>query len=439
MRLGEKLKSLIRRIIKSSKIDENELSSILKEFKIALLEADVDLELVEKIVKEIEKNIRKEKIPPGLTLREYLIKLIYDKLVEILGKEKYSLIGKKKIMLVGLFGTGKTTTAGKLAHYLQRKGLKVLLVGLDYHRPAAPEQLKQLGEKIGVKVLTDEKSKDPFKLARESLKLSEKFDSIIYDTAGRNALDKELADELRKLGEIIKPDEVLLVIPADIGKVAGKQASEFNKLVKITGVIVTKLDGTAKGGGALAACSASNAKIKFVGIGEKPEDLEEYDPKRYVSRILGLGDLESLLEKAREVVKKEEVEKIARGEFTLEDFLEQLKALQKMGPLSSILKMIPGFELSFNLPDDLLEMQEERLKKYRAIIQSMTRKERNNPEIINASRIKRIAKGSGTTERDVRELLANYKKMKKIIKTFSRAREKNIFKLFKFGKFPFRF
>lgn len=439
-KLSKKLGEIIKKIISSKRLDEPTINEILNDFKKALLEADVDFKLANEITKEIKEKLLKEKIPPGLTAREYLTKLIYDKLVEILGRERFSLIGKKKIMLVGLFGSGKTTTSGKLAKYLQKRGLKVLLVGLDYHRPAAPQQLKQIADSIGVDYLIDEKSKDPFKVAKRSLELSKKYDSIIYDTAGRDALDEELAQELEKLGKIINPDEVLLVIPADIGKVAGKQASEFHKLVKITGVIVTKLDGTAKAGGALAACSVTGAKIKFIGVGEKPDDLEEYDPKRFVSRLLGFGDLEALLQKVKESgLKEEKLKKVAEGDLTLEDFLEQLKAIQKMGSLSSIMKLIPGFGMA--LPEDLVKMQEGKLAKYKAIIQSMTPEERIDPDIINASRIKRIAKGSGTSEQDVKELLSSYKKMKKLVKMFSRSRDRNLMKMLqKFGgKLPFSF
>lgn len=439
-KFGKKIGNIIKKIISSKRLDEQTINEILNDFKRTLLEADVDFKLANEITTDIKSKILKEKLPPGLTPREYLTKLIYDKLVEILGKEKFSLIGKKRIMLVGLFGSGKTTTAGKLAKYLQKRGLKVLLVGLDYHRPAAPQQLKQLAESIGVDYLIDEKSKNPYEVAKKSLSLSKKYDSIIYDTAGRSALDEELANELKKLAEIIKPNEVLLVIPADIGKTAGKQASEFHKLVNITGVIVTKLDGTAKAGGALAACSATKAKIKFIGVGEKPDDLEEYDPKRFVSRLLGFGDLEALLQKAKESgIKEEKIKKVAEGDLTLEDFLEQLKMIQKMGSLSSLVKLIPGFGLS--LPEEMLKMQEGKLKKYKAIIQSMTYEERMDPDIINSSRIRRIAKGAGVSEQDVRELLSNYKKMKKILKVFKRSRDKNIMKMLgKFGgKLPFPF
>ncbi|MEM5882736.1 MAG: signal recognition particle receptor subunit alpha [Candidatus Aenigmatarchaeota archaeon] len=414
--LGKSLSDLIRRIVTSITIDKKAVEEILENLKVILLQADVDVKLVEELTTKIRKKCLEEKIPAGLTLREHVLKVIYEELVNLLGGKPSALMGKKKIMVVGLFGSGKTTSIAKIAKYFQKQGLKPALVALDYHRPAAVEQLLQLGKQINIPVYFDE-SKDPYRCARNALEKFKNYDTIIFDTAGRDALDKELAEELKKLGEIIKPDEVLLTVPADIGKVAGPQASEFNKIVGITGVIVTKMDGTAKGGGALTSCFATGAKVKFIGTGEKIEDLEVYNPERFVSRLLGLGDLQTLLEKAKEAeIKPEKVEKIVEGKFTLQDFYEQIQAMQKMGPLSKVVQMIPG--LGMQLPEELLEKQEEKLKSYKYIIDSMTKEERENPEIINSSRISRIAKGSGRPEAEVRELLSQYEKMKKLLKTF---------------------
>jgi len=412
--LGKKLRNLINTLISATTIDKNTVEAILRDLKITLLQSDVDLSLAEELIKNIRKKCLEEKIPAGLTLREHVLKTIYDELVKLLGEKPAGLIGKKKIMFVGLYGSGKTTSVAKLARYFQKQGLRTALVALDYHRPAAPEQLKQLGDQIKVPVYINQ-NKNPFEAALEGMKKFEKYDVIIFDTAGRNALDKELAEELKKLGEIIKPDEVLLTIPADLGKVAKKQSEEFHKLVGITGIFITKMDGTAKAGGALAACSATRAKVKFLGTGEHIEDFEVYDPQRFVSRLLGLGDLQTLLEKAKEVeMKPEKVEKIIEGKFTLQDFMEQIEAVQKMGPLGKITQLIPG--LGMKLPEDLIEKQEEKIKHFKYIIQSMTKEERENPEIINASRIRRIARGSGRPESEVRELLQQYEQMKKLMK-----------------------
>jgi len=407
------LSNLFQKILGRALIDEKSLEEILNQFKKILLQNDVELELVNDLIKRIKEKAKK--VPKGLTLRENLIKILYEELVEFLGREKGEIKGKK-IMLIGLFGSGKTTTCAKLARFFQKKGLKVALVALDYHRAAAVDQLIELGNQIGVKVFWDEQ-KDVYGLAKRSLDLLKKYDVLIYDTAGRDALDEELAKELKKLGEIIKPDEVLLVIPADLGKVVRKQASEFKKLVGITGVVITRMDGTAKGGAALAACNASDAKVKFLGTGEKIEDFEVYDPKRFVSRLLGLGDLETLLEKAKEAeIKPEKVEKVVEGEFTLEDFLEQFENLQRIGPLSQITKFLPFTKFD----EKILEQQEKKLKAFKAIIQSMTLEERKNVDILNESRIKRIAKGSGTSEQEVRELINQYRTMKNLMKKFGK-------------------
>lgn len=311
-----------------------------------------------------------------------------------------------------------TTTIGKLGRYFLKQGLKPALVGLDYYRPAAPEQLQQIGKQIGVSVYVDEKNKDPFLVSKNALEKYSNYDTIIFDTAGRNALDKELADELKKLSEVIRPDEVLLVIPADLGKVAKVQAEEFHKLAGVTGVIISKLDGTAKAGGALAATNVTGAKVKFIGTGEKLENLELYNPERFVSRLLGLGDLETLLEKAKDAnIKKESVERIAEGKFTLQDFMEQIEGLGKMGPLQQIVGMIPGIGM-MKIPEETLKKQEEKMKAYRVIIQSMNKLERENPDIITGTRIIRIAKGAGKSENEVRELINQYNQTKKMVKSF---------------------
>lgn len=414
--LSKGLSNIIRKITTGTSIDKNAVEEIVQDIRKLLLESDVDTELSNKLSENIRKKSLHSEIPKGLTLREHVLKVIYDELVSLLGGSPATLAGKKKIMLVGLFGSGKTTTIGKLAKHFKKQGLKIGLVALDYHRPAAPQQLEQLGNQVAVPVYI-EGDRDVYVAAKNGIEKFSKVDVIIFDTAGRNALDEQLANELKKLGEIIKPDEVLLTIPADLGKVARKQAEEFHKLVGVTGVIITKMDGTAKAGGALAATSVTGAKVKFIGVGEKLDDFEMYDPTRFVSRLLGLGDLQTLLEKAKEIeIKKESVEKIVEGKFTLKDFIEQIEAMEKMGPMTQVLGMIPG--LSGRIPEDKLKQQERKMKSYKHIIQSMTKQERETPDIINSSRVKRIAKGSGKTETEVRELLNQYSMMKKMMRQF---------------------
>jgi len=411
---GKDISDLVRKILTRTTVDAEAVEDLVKGLQRILLQTDVDVKLVYELSENIKRRCLKEKLPPGLTLREQVMKVVYKELVKLLGEEKAVKVGKKRIMLLGLFGSGKTTTAGKLAKYFQKQGLKPAMICCDYHRPAAPEQLNQLGDKIHVPVHVS-KEKNPYKALKEGLGKFKKYDTVIIDTAGRDALDKDLAKELKEMGKICQPDEVLLVIPADIGRIGGKQAEEFNKLVGITGVIVTKMDGTAKGGGALSACFATGAKVKFIGTGEKLENLEVYDPVRFVSRLLGLGDLQALLEKAKEAeLKEEDVEKFLSGSFTLQDFYEQISGMQKMGSLSSVMDMIPG--LGHSIPEDMLVVQEEKMKKYKYIIDSMTKEERKDVDTIHSSRIKRIAKGSGTNEKDVRDLLKQYKQTKKLMK-----------------------
>lgn len=413
--LGKNLSGLIKRLVTGTTVDKKAVEQLLQDLRKILLQSDVDTALVKELIENIEKKCLKEKPPAGLTLREHVLKTIYDELVRLLGETPAETADKKRIMFVGLFGSGKTTSIAKLARYYKKKGKRPALVALDYHRPAAPQQLRQLGGQLKVPVHINE-DKDPYACAKEGIEKFGKYDVIIFDTAGRNALNQELAVELKKLGETIKPDEVLLAIPADLGKVARKQSEEFNKLVGITGVVVTKMDGTAKAGGALAATSVTGAKIKFIGTGEKLEDFELYNPQRFVSRLLGLGDLQTLLEKAKEADMKEEtIEKIVEGKFTLTDFYEQIEAMQSMGSLNKMIGMIPGAGM-MKLPKGAIEKQEQKMKNYKHIINSMTPQEREDPGIINASRIKRIAKGSGRSESEVRELLNQYKQMKKMMK-----------------------
>jgi signal recognition particle subunit SRP54 len=437
--LGKNLGDLIRKLVTGTMVDEKAVEEVLQDLRKILLQSDVDLDLIEKLVSNIRKKCLQEKTPAGLTLREHVLKTIYDELVELLGEKpaEGDMLDRKRVMFVGLFGSGKTTTIAKLARYLKKRGKKPALVALDYHRPAASQQLKQLGGQIGVPVYINEK-KDPYAAAREAMEKLQKNDVLIFDTAGRNALDAELAAELKKLGEMIKPDEVVLVMPADLGKIARRQANEFNRLVGITGVIVTKMDGTAKAGGALAAAAATGAKVKFIGTGEKIDEFEPYDPTRFVSRMLGLGDMQTLLDKAKDAELKPEIaEKMLEGKFTLDDFYEQIESMGKMGSLQKVADMIPGFGM-MKLPQDALAKQEQQLKKYKIIIQSLTKDERTNPSLIAGGRIKRVASGAGVAESDVRGMLKQYDQIKKLTKMLGRG-NKDMMKLLKQfgGKLPF--
>ncbi|MEM4336893.1 MAG: signal recognition particle protein Srp54 [Candidatus Woesearchaeota archaeon] len=421
-KLGESLKNTLDKISKAVFVDERLINEIVKDIQRALLQSDVNVQLVLKLSKEIKERAINEKPPSGISKKEQIITIVYEELVKFLGeKETRTEIKKKpyKIMLVGLFGNGKTTTAGKLAKYFQKRGYKVALVGLDVWRPAAYEQLFQVGERINAPVFGNPKEKNPLKILKQFENDLKKFDIIIYDTAGRDALSKELIDELNKINKAIQADERLLVIGADVGQAAEKQAKAFHEACNVNGVIITKLDGTAKGGGALAACAVTGAKVKFIGTGEKVDDFEHFDPQRFVSRILGMGDLQSLLEKVREAIPEEKAEdlskKLLKGEFNLIDLYEQMEAMSKMGPLSKIMEMIPGFS-QIKMPKEALQVQEDKLKKWRYIMDSCTKEELENPEIITGTRIERIAKGAGVTASEVRDLLKQYKQSKKLVK-----------------------
>ena len=419
-KLGKSLRGALERLTKSS-VDVKSIKELAREVKRALIESDVNVPLAKSIAERIKKRSLAERTAGTLTAREHTVNIVYEELTKFLGKEYDEIKVKKKptkIMLVGLFGAGKTTTAGKLAKFFKGEKKKVALLQTDTWRPAAYDQLEQLSKRIRVPFFGEKKEKNPKKIYKKYKDKLKKFDVVIIDTAGRDALNKELIDEIEALHREIKPTEKLLVISGDIGQAAQSQAQKFHDTVGITGVIVTKLDGTAKGGGAITACSATQAKVKFIGVGEKISDLEKFKPKNFVGQLLGMGDLETLLEKAEKVIDKEKAEKLAKkvvkGDFTLSDLFEQMGAMDKMGGLSQITSMIPG--LGNKIPKGMLKKQSEAMKVWKFAYDSMTIKEREDPTIIKSARIKRIAAGSGRSDHEVRDLLAKYKKMKKMMK-----------------------
>ncbi len=421
-KLGSSLKNTLSKIASSMFVDEKLINELIKDIQRALLQADVNVKLVFDLTNKIKERIKKGEPAKGLTKKEQLINIVYGELVNFLGKEAYKIEMKEKpfkIMLVGLFGSGKTTTAGKLARFFTKRGYKVALVGLDIHRPAAMEQIEQVAKQAHVPVYINKVEKDPMKIWEQYREEYKKYDILIIDTAGRDALSKELVKEIEKINKEIKPNENLLVISADIGQAAQKQAQQFHDSCHITGVIATKMDGTAKAGGALSACAVTDAPIKFIGVGEKIDDLEQFNPPGFVGRLLGMGDLEALLEKAKEAISEEEAEdlgkRLLKGDFTLIDLYEQMEAMSKMGPLSKIVEMIPGFG-QLKLPKEMLQVQEGKLRKWKNIMNSCTKEELEDPEIVNSSRIERIAKGSGTSTGTVRELIKQYRQSKKLVK-----------------------
>lgn len=425
--LGESLRNTLQKVARSIFVDDTLVNELVKELQKALLQSDVNVKLVFGLTQRIKERVLKEEVPGGLTKKEYLINVVYDELVKFLGGEESQVdtsAKPTKIMLTGLFGSGKTTTAGKLARYFSKRGLKVAAVQLDVYRPAALDQLQQLGKQAGIQVFGNKNEKDPIKIYKSFENELRKFDVVIVDTAGRDALSTELIDELKAVAEVVKPAENLLVISADIGQAAEKQATAFHDACKITGVIITKLEGTARGGGALSACSISGAPVKFVGVGEKLEDLEKFNPKGFVGRLLGMGDIEALLDKAKEAISEDQAkdisERFVKGEFTLIDLYEQMQAIKKMGPIAKVMEMIPGFG-QLKLPKDALQVQEEKLKKWKFGMDSMTKKELEDPETLTSERIDRISKGSGLKADEVRELLKQYRQSKKMMKMFKGA------------------
>jgi signal recognition particle subunit SRP54 len=427
-RLGSSLYEAIKKVFKASVVDEATVKELVQDIQRALLQADVNVKLVLEISKRIEERALNEKVPPGVSRREHIIKVVYEELTRFLGEKPVPVKiepGKRKtIMLVGIQGSGKTTNGAKLARYFQKRGMKPALICADTFRPGAYAQLQQLANRINVPLYGDPKAKDSLKVINEGLKQFTDKDIVIIDTSGRHKGEQELIKEMKALEKNIKPDEVMLVIDGTIGQQALVQAKAFNEATPIGSILVTKLDGSARGGGALSAVAATGAPIKFIGTGEKVEDIEPFVPSRFVGRLLGMGDLETLLDKVREAevkVPEKKAKAILSGKFTLTDMYEQFEAVKGMGTFRKLLKMLPG--MSYNIPEEMLNTAEDRLEKWRVMIQSMTQQEKDNPKIFNSSRMKRVARGSGTSEKEVKELLKQYVMMRRMLKTFRRKKK----------------
>jgi len=446
-KLSSVLKKTTDKIANAVFLDKKLVDSIVKDLQRALIEADVNVQLVLSLTKKIKEAALNERIK-GIEKKEHIIKLLHDELISILGK-KHPLSLKKSntFMLVGLYGAGKTTTIGKLASYYQKRGHKVCAIGLDVHRPAAPEQLKQICDKLNIQVFISPEQKDPKKIWDQYKKDLKSYDLVLVDTAGRDALSKDLIKEIKDLSKLISPTETILIMPADIGQAAKEQAQAFKSAVPLSGVIITRMDSTAKGGGALTACAEVEAPVIFLGTGEKPQDLETFNPESFLSRLLGMGDLQALMDKVHSAMDSKTLAKqqarLEEGKFTLRDLETQLDSLDSLGSMDKILSMIPGMgKAKEKIPEGHLEAQQDKAKRWKHIIKSMTPGEVENPEILEkqTSRIQRIAKGSGTSTTEVRALLKQYKMLKEMIKsqadlTEGNLDQKTIMKLAKkFGK-----
>lgn len=423
--IGKNLYEALRKIFRAPVVDEAAVRELVRDLQRALLQADVNVKLVLEISKRIEEKALKETVPPGIPRREHVIKVVYEELTRFLGEKPVPLKiepGKRKVlMLVGIQGSGKTTSAAKLARHFQKRGLKAALVCADTYRPGAYAQLQQLAKRVNVPIYGDLKAKNSVEIALNGLKKFDGYDVVLIDTAGRHKDEKGLIEEMKTLEREIQPDEVILVIDGTIGQQAMTQAKAFHEATPIGSIFVAKLDGSARGGGALSAVAAIGAPIKFIGTGEKIEDVESFVPSRFVGRLLGMGDLESLIEKVREAevkVPEKKVRAFLSGKFTLTDMYEQLEATKSLGPFRHLLRMVPG--VTYKIPEEMMDLAEDRLKKWRVIIQSMTPEERDNPKMFNASRVRRVARGSGTSEKEVKELLEQYSMMRKMFKTLRR-------------------
>ena len=446
-KLSSTLKKTTDKIANAIFLDKKLVDSIVKDLQRALIEADVNIQLTLDLTNKIKKSALDERIK-GIAKKEHLIKLLHDELISLLGESKSIELKKSnRFMFVGLYGSGKTTTISKIASYYAKRGHKVAAIGLDVHRPAAPEQLEQVCNKIKVPVFVDKKESDPQKIWNKYKEKLKDYEIILIDTAGRDALSKDLITEIKALDSLIAPTETFLVMPADIGQAAKTQAQAFKSSASVTGVIITRMDSTAKAGGALTACAEIKSPVVFLGTGEKPADLETFDPESFLSRLLGMGDLKTLMEKIHSSMDKKTIEsqqsRISEGKFTLRDLQQQLESMESLGSMDKVLGMIPGLgKAKDKIPEGQLENQQEKIKRFKHCINSMTPEEIENPEILEkqTSRIQRIAKGSGCSTTDVRTLLKQYKMLKEMISSQSDLAEgkldqKTMMKLAKkFGK-----
>jgi signal recognition particle subunit SRP54 len=408
MDLGKKLREALSKLTGKPYVDADDVRALIKDLQRVLISSDVNVKLVLALSKKIEERALKSGKLEALSLREHVTKIVYEELVSLMGASYSPRLDKHKILMCGLYGSGKTTTCAKLAHFYKSRGMSVALVGADTDRPAAQEQLEQLSKQVGAAFYTIKGEKDPSKIASEALKKSRE-DIIIVDSAGRNGFDGHLVEELRGIAGVLRPDESYLVVSADIGQIAGKQATEFNSAVPLSGVIVTKMDGSGK-----------DAKIAFVGIGEKPADFESYNSEKFVGRLLGVPDIGALMEKIKEIQKDTDVSKLESEELTIESFYEQLKAAKKLWPLGNVFSMLGAADV----PREMVQQSEEKLKKFESMINSMSRAEKKDASLLrnNASRIARIARGSGCAEKEVREFLSQFEKMEKMMTMFKRNR-----------------
>ena len=425
--LGSSLRSSLDKLQGKSRLDEDDVEEIIKEIQRSLLSADVEVDLVMDLSSSIEERATGEEPPAGTSARDHVLRIVYEELVDLVGESTDLPLESQTILLAGLQGSGKTTSAAKMAWWFSKKGLRPAVIQTDTFRPGAYDQAKEMCERAEVSFYGDPDEEDPVTIARDGLKETEDADIHIVDTAGRHALEDDLIAEIEEIEAAVEPDRSLLVLDAAIGQGAKEQAREFDDAIGIGGVVVTKLDGTAKGGGALTAVNETGSSIAFLGTGEAVQDIERFEPNGFISRLLGMGDLKQLSERVERAMAETgeedddwDPEDIMEGSFTLKDMQKQMEAMNKMGPLDQVMDMIPGLGggMMDELPDDAMDVTQDRMRAFDVIMDSMTDDELENPRSIGASRVRRIARGAGEDEETVRELLQQHKMMEKTLKQF---------------------
>jgi len=425
--LGSSLRSTLNDLRGKSRISEEDVDGVVREIQRSLIQADVDIALVQELSGSIKRRALDEEPPAGTSARDWVLRIVYEELVALLGESTELPLEEQTILLAGLYGSGKTTTAAKMAWWFSKKGLRPAVIQTDTDRPGAYDQSKQMAGNAEVDFYGDPDEDDPVEIARAGLEATEGADVRIVDTAGRDGLNEELIAQIERIEAAVEPDRNLLVLDAAMGQSARQQAQEFEEAIGIDGVAITKLDGTAKGGGALAAVNETDSTIAFLGTGETVKDIERFEPSSFVSRLLGMGDIQQLaerVERAMEEAQEEDEdwdpEDMLEGQFTLKDMQKQMEAMNRMGPLNQVMDMIPGLGggLMDQLPDDAMDVTEERMRDFEVIMDSMTDEELENPRIVGASRTRRIARGSGKPEERIRELLQQHKMMDRTLKQF---------------------
>jgi len=425
--LGTSLRGTLDKLQGKTRITEEDVEDVVREIQRSLIQADVDISLVQDLSDSIETRALDEDPPAGTSARDHVLKIVYEEMVALVGESTELPLEEQTIMLAGLQGSGKTTSAAKMAWWFSKKGLRPAVIQTDTFRPGAYDQAKQMAGRAEVEFYGDPDVDDPVQIAREGLEATSDADVHIVDTAGRHALEDDLIDEIEQIEEVVDPDRNLLVLDAAIGQGAKEQAQQFDESIGIDGVMITKLDGTAKGGGALTAVDQTDSSIAFLGTGEEVGDVERFEPSGFISRLLGMGDLKQLAERVERAMEETgledddwDPEDMLQGSFTLKDMQKQMEAMNNMGPLDQVMDMIPGMGggMMDQLPDDAMDVTQDRMRDFDVVMDSMTEAELEHPRAIGASQIERIARGSGKPEERVRELLQQHKMMEQTIKQF---------------------